>query len=855
MAALGEPIISGGIRHTNYFQGRVLGAEDLAADQQAVHQHLAQLGQAIGPGVVRGLEVQVDATNPQAALTVDAGLAITAQGATIELPDRVVLPLVRGATQGGQPSEDGLFGPCGDAGPGVDLTGDGAYVLVISPGAGFAERAPKVGLNDDGVAGACGARYLVEGATLRLVPLPLAGRADMAGALSAIAALDDPASTAGAEESLLVVSRFRNRLAHLCLSNAAASGHAAALRAGAPEVFDTDPPLLADMAAGESPALRPCDVPLAVLYLDLFGLRFVDRWAARRMARPRIAPTSLSLFPEYGLERVLQFAEQMDDILRQTGSIANVRIGDYVRFVPPAAWFPAQGSGVAGFSPSQFLSPYTRGIVGRINAGQMADRLDASLRHGAIDLADGPCLLSYDLDENEAALISGQAGRRLRFFMSRTVNGPLQRDALALTLQGLWNASRGILRALESVTVPVQNPVTLRLFANAQEAVSDTANRYAAVALARALDDVDSLSSLQELLDLQRDMADRLQAIRFAASQSFSRFFINVNAILDQFVFGLRQRLNEALPDGAGLGLAQALNAGDVCAAIAAQDNINAYLAQLTGQGGASGTTRLARVSSPQGFTLVPGGPALPHIYVLENDTNRRLTFQLEADADAPNGDWGSAVTLTDLTGVPISEVAVQSRASARFQVSVAAPQNAVQGEPVTLNVRGFSPPPDLRQPSAEPLMLTVGDSQTEPVEQSIRIPEPAEPVLTQTVSSNATLTMPFTLLYEATSGPNDAMFDIAVVFDGAVNGWRVSIDDGNEIAEGPTGEFVRSMQLSAGERRVVSVSLQAPFAGLSAAGPPPVSLRLEARSSGLPTQITAASPPNGERFVLAVQP
>ncbi|MEL7124629.1 MAG: hypothetical protein AAGK30_00290 [Pseudomonadota bacterium] len=848
MAALGEPIISGGIRHTNYFQGRVLSAEDLATDQTAEHRHLGQLGQAIGAGVIRGLEVMADTASAAPTLIVEPGLALNAEGNAIELPGRASLPLLSDITSASA-SRDGVFGPCGDAGPGVDLSGDGAYLLVISPGSGFQERAPKVGLEDDGVAGSCGARYLVEGAVLRLLPLPLAGRADIAEPLGAIAALDEPASTAGPEDVVQIVSRFRNGLAHLCLTDAAAAGQAPALRAGAPGVFDADPTILAALRAGETPPLRPCDVPLAVLYLDLFGLRFVDQWAARRLARPRLSPASLSLFPAYGIERVLQFASQLDDILRETGSIANVRIGDYVRYVPPAAWFPAQGSGVAGFSPSQFLAPFTRGAVGRMNAGQLTERLDASLRHAAIDLADGPCLLAYDLDENEAALVTGDAGRRIRFFQSRDVNGPLQRDALALALEGLWEAARGMARRIEGFFVPVQNPATLRQFEGALEGVTDTANRYAAVTLARGFDGPDSLSALTVLLERQRSMADRLAAIQFAAGGAFGQFSLFLTVQMAQFVAGLRLRLDGAIPGGGGPGLAQAIAAGDVCAAIAAQENINTYLGTFSGQAGATGPTDLTFIGSPQGQTVVPGGAAFPHIYEIDNGTDRLLTFQLEASAEATNGDWSSAVTITDPAGGPLTELAVDSGSTARFVVAVAAPGDAVQGETATLNVRALSPPPDLRDLNADALPLTVGDSATDPVEQTISIPEPSDPVLQRTVVPGGFLNLSFTVLYQADNGPDDAVFDVGLVFDDPPDGWLVAIDGGQGTVEGPEGQFTEQITLSSGTGRVVPVSLRAP----AAPGIPPVRVRFVARSSSLDTTISAASPPNDAVFTLAV--
>lgn len=54
--------LEGSVRNVNYFNGRLLTAEDLTAGQAANNTHHWQLGQAIGAGVVRGLEVSAGTT-------------------------------------------------------------------------------------------------------------------------------------------------------------------------------------------------------------------------------------------------------------------------------------------------------------------------------------------------------------------------------------------------------------------------------------------------------------------------------------------------------------------------------------------------------------------------------------------------------------------------------------------------------------------------------------------------------------------------------------------------------------------------------------------------------------------------
>ena len=59
VAQLLEPVLTGGVRDTHFFNGRILTADDLRTMQIASRQHDAQLGLAIGDGVAHGLEVSV----------------------------------------------------------------------------------------------------------------------------------------------------------------------------------------------------------------------------------------------------------------------------------------------------------------------------------------------------------------------------------------------------------------------------------------------------------------------------------------------------------------------------------------------------------------------------------------------------------------------------------------------------------------------------------------------------------------------------------------------------------------------------------------------------------------------------
>src|SRR5712692_6155577 len=97
---LSETITDGGIHLTNFFNGRLLTAEDLRTEQLANRQQHQQLGQAIGKGIISGLYVQLaSATTPAsgasaATLTVSAGLALNRQGQMLALPVDTSVTLV-----------------------------------------------------------------------------------------------------------------------------------------------------------------------------------------------------------------------------------------------------------------------------------------------------------------------------------------------------------------------------------------------------------------------------------------------------------------------------------------------------------------------------------------------------------------------------------------------------------------------------------------------------------------------------------------------------------------------------------------------------------------------------------------
>src|SRR6185295_1576653 len=90
----GTPLTDQGIRRINFFNGRLLTARDLSREQDARAEADARLGQAIGAGIVHGLEVERSGDALQRRLSITAGLAVNRAGQTLCLGADQVLALV-----------------------------------------------------------------------------------------------------------------------------------------------------------------------------------------------------------------------------------------------------------------------------------------------------------------------------------------------------------------------------------------------------------------------------------------------------------------------------------------------------------------------------------------------------------------------------------------------------------------------------------------------------------------------------------------------------------------------------------------------------------------------------------------
>lgn len=303
-----------GLRMPNYVNGRTLHAEDLRAEQEATFQRLSNLGQAIGPGIVEGLQVE---TASATSLSVSPGIGLNPEGHVIHLSG---VPVTLSVTI--QPEAEtflgnaGLFQNCVVATSGTFTSIEtGAYLLTVVPASRLEGSVPVNSVASRGNTAECAARWIAEGLEFRAIRLTKFG--------------NNGVDTGTANTR-------RNRLAHWA--------------------FDSNAHPTTSYMMGLSPQtlyarlsadLTPCDLLLGVFYWADNTITFVDNWAVRRAVAPEYPdsphePLIGSSRRVNGQARFSQFQDQLDLITRTTANLATVSAADYFRYLPPLGFLPVR---------------------------------------------------------------------------------------------------------------------------------------------------------------------------------------------------------------------------------------------------------------------------------------------------------------------------------------------------------------------------------------------------------------------------------------------------------------------------------------------------------------------------------
>jgi hypothetical protein len=378
---LEQPVRKGGIESVNFFNGRLLTGGDLAREQQARRTADDMLGEALGDGIVFGLEASAlgpEPTEPLVSILVQPGLAISRSGHILRLaqPERIRLSRVDSTSfaAGGCAFDD-----CVPLSGGTYVAGEGLYLLTIAPAESAEGRAASNGLGATGVP--CDIDRRVDSVRFRLIEIPAALYADLQ----------------------VLEPDFRNRLAYKCFGPGVLPEWVTALPAGGarnPADIDRDRSLIDKMAQA---GLSPAEVPLALIgFQGAATLTLIDGWAVRRTASladasgafhsataPRREATGRAMFA--------QFEAQLES-LRIAGT-PNLKARTHFPFLPPVGVLPRMK-----FEEGlDFLGGMSvRGPI-HINGPTVELLLRESLTHPAIRAEGLEVIWLYAVAENQIA--------------------------------------------------------------------------------------------------------------------------------------------------------------------------------------------------------------------------------------------------------------------------------------------------------------------------------------------------------------------------------------------------------------------------------------------------------------------
>jgi hypothetical protein len=429
VAQLLEPVLTGGIKDTNFFNGRLLTADDLRTMQRAARQHDAQLGRIVGDGVAYGLDVSIAGggagSSTAAVLHVTKGLALNLLGEQVALGGGVDVALVRSLEA---PVPEGVFTIC------VPPTSSafinlGLYLLTIAPASGFEGRAPMTELGNEGVAGSCGSRYEVEGVKFDMRPLTLPSGTAPANveATTLFNTLQSqlPALPVGTPSASLF--KLRNIVAHLFFGSD--DLYRPVREPLVPEDEQTAYDWLQQLRSDR--LLTDCEVPLALIYWSIRGIEFVDTWAVRR--RVSIAPHPRRRFswliaPRRTViaeARMRQFQEQLEALRVALPSPHTQPATEWFRFLPSAGILPVAGGATGkAFDYQTFFQGIARREPVFTEGARLEPLLRASLEFPAFDLTDPSMVWLYAPREAFQAIAAGGSDIPQAYYVFATGHMP-----------------------------------------------------------------------------------------------------------------------------------------------------------------------------------------------------------------------------------------------------------------------------------------------------------------------------------------------------------------------------------------------------------------------------------------------
>ena len=425
-AQLLEPVLTDGIRDTHFFNGRILTADDLRTMQRAARLHDAQLGQAIGPGIVYGLDVSHVSTDPttgRVVLGVTQGLAFNELGEPVALGASIDLQLVIGVEG---PIVEGGFTICQPPSP--EFVNEGLYILTAMPAVGLEGRAPMTELGTEGVGSRCGSRHEIDAVRFGIVrvPLPATPPAESLFKLlaDALAQIDTAPGQPGSDPLASPArSLARNAVTYLGLGSeereAASQDVLARFTLSTYGLSDS-------LRAGK--LLTSCEVPLAAILWRSSGIEFIETWAVRRPVMPRARRRIGE-----GWAMFRQFQKHIDALFNSTltnAELAAIQARQRFRYLPPVGIVPAAAPGVRGFAEEAFFFGLPRRPPEHLDGALIDSLLWTSFLHEPMDLRDDELVRVYRFWQNAIAQQGSAAPQPCLVFTSAHVPylGPARFD-------------------------------------------------------------------------------------------------------------------------------------------------------------------------------------------------------------------------------------------------------------------------------------------------------------------------------------------------------------------------------------------------------------------------------------------
>jgi hypothetical protein len=402
------PIPSKRTRSINFFNGRLLAGEDLTTEQQNNRVAHSLLAQAIGDGVVYGLEVsesQQSSTTPSPVLSVKRGLAINRNGTALLLDCDTEVGLARPAN-GSNGTTTSIFQDCTPVQAGTYIAGAGVYLLTVAPANSSQGLAEVSGIST--AQASCNSKYNVQGVQFRLVPI-----------LQNVQLPD--------------ANHLRNFVAYQCFGVSDQSSFIA-------DPFGTQLTsygLLDQLRS--SKVLTNCDVPLAVLYWTSdSGIVFADMWAVRRPVFPQTTTAMWAPFASRrrmaeGLAMFLQFQDQVNDMVEfgiGGAALTSVVATDYFDYLPALGLLPIGNiNPLLGFDYLGFLSNRTYRNPVFIEGAKLEQLLHMAFLFPPIDLSDQELLWLYQVRENQQSIDQSAAGEPLLYMIFTNGHLPFEGDS------------------------------------------------------------------------------------------------------------------------------------------------------------------------------------------------------------------------------------------------------------------------------------------------------------------------------------------------------------------------------------------------------------------------------------------